>query len=94
MLIHHLKRLEAWHRAQFVKSWLGPLTMTSMMTLSAALLALVAVFANVNVRYEQGQIWKANPDITEIAGAMSFSTTDAPYFLGQASTAEKESLTR
>ena len=52
-------------------------------------MALIAVFANVKVRYDQGQIWKANPEITEIAGAMSFSTADAPYFLGHAAAAEK-----
>jgi hypothetical protein len=56
--------------------------------MAALVLAVVAVFANVKVRYDQGQIWKANPEITEVAGAMSFSTADAPYFLGHAAAAE------
>ena len=63
--------------------------MTRGLLLVALVFALIAVFANVKVRYDQGQIWKANPEITEIAGAMSFSTADAPYFLGHAAAAEK-----
>ena len=43
----------------------------------------------MKVRYDQGQTWRANPEITEIAGAMSFSTGDAPYFLKHAAVAEK-----
>ena len=52
------------------------------------MLAVMAVFANVKVRHDQGKIWRASPEITEIAGAMSFSTADAPYFLGHAAAAE------
>ena len=63
--------------------------MTRGLVLAALVMALIAVFANVKVRYDQGQIWKANPEITEIAGAMSFSTADAPYFLGHAAAAER-----
>ena len=76
------------HFRQFVRPWLGPLPMTRGLILAALVLAVVAVLANVKVRYDQGQIWKANPEITEIAGALSFSTADAPYFLGHAATAE------
>ena len=68
--------------ARFARPWLGPLPMTRGLVLAALVMALIAVFANVKVRYDQGQIWKANPKVTEIAGAMSFSTADAPYFLG------------
>ena len=81
-------RVEAWHSSRFVRPWLGPLPLTRGLILAALVLAVVAVFANVKVRYDQGQIWKANPEITEIAGAMSFSTADAPYFLGHAAAAE------
>ena len=84
-----LDRLEVWHCTKFGKPWLGPLTMTRMLAIAVLALALVVVFANVKVRQDQGQIWKANPDITEIAGGMSFSTADAPYFLGHAAAAEK-----
>ncbi len=76
--------LEAWHNERVVKPWLGPLAMTRAFVLTTFVLAMVAVFANVKVRYEQGQIWEASPEITEISGAMSFSTADAPYFLGHA----------
>ena len=81
-------RVETWHSRRFVRPWLGPLPMTRGLTLAVLVLTVVAVFANVKVRYDQGQIWKANPEITAIAGAMSFSTTDAPYFLGHAAAAE------
>ena len=82
-------RVESWHSARFARTWLGPLPMTRGLVLAALVMALIAVFANVKVRYDQGQIWKANPEVTEIAGAMSFSTADAPYFLGNAAFAEK-----
>ncbi len=82
-------RLESWHSVRFMRPWLGPLPMTRGLILAALVMALIAVFANVKVRYDQGQIWKANPEITEIAGAMSFSTADAPYFLGHAAAAGK-----
>lgn len=82
-------RLESWHSARFARPWLGPLPITRALILAALLMALIAVFANVKVRYDQGQIWKANPEVTEIAGAMSFSTADAPYFLGHAAAAER-----
>ena len=52
-------------------------------------MAILATFVNVKVRYDQWQVWKANPSITEIAGAMSFSTADAPYFLGHAAMAKE-----
>ena len=55
--------------------------MTRELIITALLMALVATFANIKIRYDQGQIWRANPEITEIAGAMSFSTADAPFFL-------------
>ena len=64
--------------------------MTRGLFLAALVMALIAVFANVKVRYDQGQVWKANPKITEIAGAMSFSTADAPYFLGHAAAAKDD----
>lgn len=89
MLTPLFDRLENWHSTRFARPWLGPLPMTRGLILAALVMALIAVFANVNVRYDQGQIWKANPEITEIAGAMSFSTTDAPFFLGHAATLEK-----
>ena len=82
-------RLESWHSARFARPWLGPLPMTRGLVLAALMMALIAVFANVKVRYDQGQIWKANPEVTEIAGAMSFSTADAPYFLGHAAMAKE-----
>ena len=74
-------QLENWHSVRFIRPWLGPLPITRGLILAALVMTFIAVFANVKVRYDQGQIWKANPEITEIAGAMSFSTTDAPYFL-------------
>ena len=74
MLTPPFDRVESWHSARFAKPWLGPLLMTRGLVLAALVMALIAVFANVKVRYDQGQIWKANPDVTEIAGAMSFST--------------------
>ena len=89
MLTRLFGRLERWHSVRFVRPWLGPLPMTRGLLLVAIVFALIAVFANVKVRYDQGQIWKANPEITEIASAMSFSTADAPYFLGHAAAAEK-----
>ena len=88
MLTALFGRLESWHNAQFVRPWLGPLPMTRGLLLVAIVFALIAVFANVKVRYDQGQVWNANPDITEIAGALSFSTADAPYFLGHAAVAK------
>ena len=88
MLTALFGRVETWHSNRFVRPWLGPLPMTRGLILAAVVFALIAVFANVRVRYDQGQIWKANPEITEIAGAMSFSTADAPYFLGHAAAAE------
>ena len=88
MLTPLFDRIETWHSARFVP-WLGPLPMTQTLVLATLVLALVAVFANVKVRYDQGQIWKANPEITKIADAMSFSTADAPYFLGHAAAAER-----
>ena len=63
--------------------------MTRGLILAALVMALIAVFANVKVRNDQGQIWKANPEVTEIAGAMSFSTADAPYYLGHAVMAKR-----
>ena len=92
MLTPLFDRLESWHSAQFARPWLGPLPMTRGLILAALVMALIAVFANVKVRYDQGQIWKANPEVTEIAGAMSFSTADAPYFLGHAAAAEKGAI--
>ena len=89
MLTSLFDRLESWHSAQVARPWLGPLPMTRGLILAALLMALIAVFANVKVRYDQGEIWRANPNVTEIAGAMSFSTTDAPFFLGHASTLEQ-----
>ena len=50
------------------------------------MLAVVAIVANV-VRGDRAD-WKANPEITEIVGALSFSTADAPYFLGHAAAAK------
>ena len=76
MLTPLFDQLEAWHGARFIRPWNGPLTMTRTLALAILTLALVAVFANMKVRYDQGQIWKANPDVTEIAGAMSFSTAN------------------
>ena len=75
-------RVETWHSSRLVRPWLGPLPMTSGLILAAVVFALIAVFANVKVRYDQGQIWKSNPEITEIAGAMAFSTADAPISWG------------
>ena len=89
MLIALFARVESWHSSRFVRSWLSPLPLTRGLIVAALLLAIVAVFANVKVRYDQGQIWKSNPEITEFAGAMSFSTADAPYFLGHAAAAEE-----
>ena len=89
MLTALFDRLESWHSTRFARPWLDPLPITRGLVLAALMMALIAVFANVKVRYDQGQIWKANPEVTEIAGAMSFSTADAPYFLGNAAFAEK-----
>jgi hypothetical protein len=89
MLTPLFGRLESWHSVRFLRLWLGPLRMTRGLLLVVIVVALIAVFANVEVRHDQGQIWKANPEITKIAGAMSFSTADAPYFLGRAAAAEK-----
>jgi len=91
MLTALFTRVESWHSNRFMRPWLCPLPMTRGLVLAAFLLAVVAVFGNVKVRYDQGQIWEANPEITKIAGAMSFSTADAPYFLGHAA-AVKEGL--
>jgi dolichyl-diphosphooligosaccharide--protein glycosyltransferase len=88
MLTAPFGRVETWHSGRFVRPWLGPLPMTRGLILAAVVFALIAVFANVKVRYDQGQIWKANPEITTIAGAMSFSSADAPYFLGHAAAAK------
>ena len=84
MLTALIGSVETWHSSRLARPWLGPLPLTRGLTLATLALAFVAVFANVKVRYDQGQIWKANPEITEIAGALSFSTADAPYFLGHA----------
>jgi len=89
MLTSLLGKLESWHSARFMRPWFGPLAITRGLILAALVMALIAVFANVKVRYQQGQVWKATPEITEIAGAMSFSTADAPYFLGHAAAAER-----
>ena len=89
MLTPLFDQLEARHSTRFARSWLGPLAVTRMIALLTLILGLIAVFANVKIRCDQGQIWKANSEITEIAGAMSFSTADAPYFLGHAAAAEK-----
>ena len=88
MLTPLFDRLENWHSAKFERPWLGPLPMTRALILAALVMALIAFFANVKVRYDQGQIWKAHPEVTEIAGAMSFSTADAPNFLGRAAVAK------
>ncbi|MBL6626381.1 MAG: hypothetical protein ISP39_10595 [Alphaproteobacteria bacterium] len=88
MLMALFGRVETLHSSRLVRPWLGPLPMTRGLILAAVVFALIAAFANVKVRYDQGQIWKANPEIAEIAGAMSFSTADAPYFLGHAAAAE------
>ena len=82
MLTALFGRVETWHSSRFLRPWLGPLPMTRGLILAALVLAVVAIVANVKVRYDQGQIWKANPEVNEIAGAMSFSTADAPYFRG------------
>ena len=82
------ERCEAWHCARFVKPWLGPLPVTRKIVLVGLVLSMAAAFANVKVRLDQERIWKANPEVTEFAGTMSFSTADAPYFLGHAKLAK------
>ena len=88
MLTALLDRVKNSHSCLFVRPWLGPLPMTRGLILASLVLAVIAVFANVQTRYNQGQIWKANTEITEIGGALSFSTADAPYFLGHAAAAK------
>ncbi len=89
MLNNVIGQTESWHASTFVRSWLGPLPVTRRLIIAVLVMVLIAVFVNVQVRYDQGQVWKASPEVTEIDGAMSFSTADAPYFLGQAAAAKK-----
>ena len=63
MLIKTFDRLESWHHEKVVKPWFGPLPMTRAFVLTTLVLAIVAMFANVKVRYEQGKLWEANPKI-------------------------------
>ena len=88
MLRLFFERLQSWKSSWFKRLWLGPPLMSRALILAALVLALMAVFANVKVRHDQGKIWRASPEITKIAGAMSFSTVDAPYYLGHAAAAE------
>ena len=88
MLRLFFERLQSWKSSWFKRLWLDPPLMSRALILAALVLAVMAVFANVKVRHDQGKIWRASPEITEIAGAMSFSTADAPYFLGHAAAAE------
>lgn len=77
-------QLEAWHRTKIARPWLGPLCTSRELVIAIAIMTLLAVMANVGVRFNQGELWKTNPEITEFDGALSFSTTDAAYFLGHA----------
>ena len=89
MLSDLVKRLTSWHTESIAQSWHSPLRMNRFLFLSALVCAAIAMSANVYVRCAQSEIWKSNPEMTEIVGAMSFSTADAPYFLGQAASLKR-----
>ena len=52
----------------------------------AALVGMLAAFANFEVRQSQYQIWQDNKELTFLNDTPLFSTTDASYFLGLART--------
>lgn len=88
MTIETLKKcvlaVQSWHEFNCRREWLGPLRLSNGLLLIACLAVLAAASLNYKVRLDQYSFWMAHPEITELDGGLTFSTTDASFFLGHA----------
>jgi len=78
------KGLVAAHRSWTLQPWIVRVETSTVFGNAAIVLICIAMTANFIVRKAQEEDWRSIPDTTFIAGAPSFSTADAPYFLRMA----------
>ena len=74
----------SWHAQKTDYQVLARIPMTRAFMLVSILMALIAGAVNYQVRDNQYQVWKDNPEVYFLDQTPLFSTTDASYFLGMA----------
>ena len=79
-----MDRLASWHAQKTDYQALARMPMTRAFMLLAVLMAFIAGVVNYQVRDNQYQVWKDNPDLYFLDQTPLFSTTDASHFLGLA----------
>ena len=90
LLINRLHQLEKYHFSRVRTDWFGPEPKSKLFLTFIAILVVFAISGNVYVRNTQFQIWQSAAPSTFIFGSPSFSTADAPYFLGHAGTYKRD----
>ena len=78
------------HRSRVTAAWLEPEPQSPFFLIFAACLVAIAISANVYVRHNQLQIWQSTESSIMTSGAPTFSTADAPFFLGHAATYKQQ----
>jgi len=86
-----IDKIQNWHARLTDYSWLHPVKPTKLSILFILLCGLIAVGMNGYVRYGQYDVWKQNSQIFYLDdGTPLFTTTDAPFFLGQAQAIKRD----
>ena len=86
-----IDRLQLWHARLIDKSWLQPLKPTRWIIILIVLAGLIAAGMNGYVRHWQYEVWEQNTQLFYLDdGTPLFTTTDAPYFLGQAQAIKRD----
>ena len=79
-----LDALANWHAQKTDYAALARMPMTRIFVIMAVFMALFAGLVNYQVRDNQYEVWKSNPDVYFLDQTPLFSTTDASYFLSLA----------
>ena len=79
-----LDALANWHAQKTDYAALARMPMTRIFVVMAVFMALFAGLVNYQVRDNQYEVWKSNPDVYFLDQTPLFSTTDASYFLSLA----------
>ena len=80
----HATSFWAWFNKLGSVPWLSPPQQSFRLIIAVTVLASLAVSANMLVRHWQLEAWEGSAKTKILNDALSFSTTDAPYFLEHA----------
>ena len=80
----YLRKFSRNYQSRVDMPWLGPEPQSKLVWIFAGILIALSSVTNSYVRETQLQSWMTIGPSTQIFGSPTFSTTDAPYFLGHA----------